>query len=424
MAKKKMGLVDRLLLGKEKSEDYARNSLPSNRWELFWDIVKGRFWKLVIINILTILFFIPVFGVYFFKQVMLASYGTIIPYSQSFGIGYQALPSLVGIAETMNLTNTLFINLLYSVAFVFAGIGLAGGAYIIRNMVWTEGIFVSNDFWRGIKLNAKQLILFYLFLSFFFYISTVAIAMCEQMLVSDIEIKWVFIVCRIVSYLFLFFILFMAFHGTALCVTYDLKFTWLIKNSFLLTIGFIPQNIIFLICSFAGFLLFFLGTTFQAIIIMIFLLIGVSWAMLVWTDYSQWIFDSFINDKVAGAKKNRGIYQKTSSENQAKSLQKYREQLALSSRSSLSSKPIKPINDEEIVIAELPISFNRADIERLNQSKQAMIEDNERYIEEHKNDPEFQLTEEEIEQQKYLEEREKRIEKAKKELEKRNKTKK
>ena len=38
---KKRSLVERMMLGREKSEGYARASLPSNRWELFWDIFKG-----------------------------------------------------------------------------------------------------------------------------------------------------------------------------------------------------------------------------------------------------------------------------------------------------------------------------------------------------------------------------------------------
>ena len=45
----------------------------------------------------------------------------------------------------------------------------------------------------------------------------------------------------------------------------------------------------------------------------------------------------------------------------------------------------------------------------------------EKYIEEHKNDPEFQPTEEEKALEKEREEREKRIEKAKRELAKRKK---
>ncbi|MBQ8427148.1 MAG: hypothetical protein IJX16_05255, partial [Clostridia bacterium] len=65
---KKRSLVERMMLGREKSEGYARASLPSNRWELFWDIFKGRFWKIVIINLLMILFFIPLFLLLFFRS--------------------------------------------------------------------------------------------------------------------------------------------------------------------------------------------------------------------------------------------------------------------------------------------------------------------------------------------------------------------
>ena len=93
----------------------------------------------------------------------------------------------------------------------------------------------------------------------------------------------------------------------------------------------------------------------------------------------------------------------------------------MTARSSLSSRPIKPITDDELQVAELPQSFKREDIIKLNESKKVIYEDNLRYIEEHKNDPEFRITEEEKQMEKEREEREKRIEKAKKELEKRNK---
>ena len=97
--------------------------------------------------------------------------------------------------------------------------------------------------------------------------------------------------------------------------------------------------------------------------------------------------------------------------------------MAMAQRSSLNSKPIKPITDDDLKLAELPTSFNRADIEKLNESRRAIYEDHERYVEEHKNDPEFMPTEEEKELQKEQEAREKRIEQAKKELAKRNKRK-
>ena len=68
--KKKGGLIDRLMLGKEKSEGYARATLPSNRWELFWDIFKGRFGKLVIVNLLVLLFCLPLILMIFFRYIL------------------------------------------------------------------------------------------------------------------------------------------------------------------------------------------------------------------------------------------------------------------------------------------------------------------------------------------------------------------
>jgi hypothetical protein len=125
---------------------------------------------------------------------------------------------------------------------------------------------------------------------------------------------------------------------------------------------------------------------------------------------------------VPGAQKNRGIYEKIK-ESDSESLKKYREQIALAGVSKFASKPIKPITDDDVKIAELPSSFNRSDILKLNESKVAMAEDHLRYVEEHKNDPEFQPQEEDIAFEKEREEREKRIEKAKKELAKRNRNK-
>ena len=88
-------------------------------------------------------------------------------------------------------------------------------------------------------------------------------------------------------------------------------------------------------------------------------------------------------------------------------------------KSSLSSRPIKPITDDELQVAELPTAFSRKDLKALEESKQRIIEDNEEYIRQHENDPEFVSARENEERAKT--EREKRIEEAKKELAKRNK---
>ena len=87
--------------------------------------------------------------------------------------------------------------------------------------------------------------------------------------------------------------------------------------------------------------------------VLLIIIFGFSLFLLVWTNYCQWTYDKFLNDKVKGAQKNKGIYEKVKGDN-SEALKKYREQLAMIKPSSLSTKPIKPITDEELTLADLP----------------------------------------------------------------------
>ncbi|MBO4251106.1 MAG: hypothetical protein J5911_00400 [Clostridia bacterium] len=419
MAKKSGGLISRLLLGSEKSDDYARSTLPSNRWELFWDIFKGRFWKLVIINLLVVLFFLPLFALLFLHAAAVSSAGAAMPFTQGLGLGYQAIPSLAGEAEKIVVNVNLVLYALLPVVLAIAAIGVSGGAYVIRNMVWTEGIFVANDFWRGIKLNYKQTLMIALFFSLIFYISVLAISFANALIAAGVGLAWLLTVSKIISMIFIGLVTMMCLHMIPMCVTYELSFRALIKNSFLMTVALLPQNIFFFLLAFIPFIAYMISDFLMVIGIVIILFMGLSLFLLVWTDYCQWAYDKFINDRVPGAQKNKGIYEKVKG-SESEALKQYRKQIAMT-RSSLNSRPIKPITDDDLKLVELPASFNREDLIRLGESKQAIYDDYARYVEEHKNDPEFLPTEEEKAAEEEAKEREKRIEKAKRELRKRNK---
>ena len=418
MANRKVGgLINRLLVGSEKSEGYARSTLPSNRWELFWDILKGRFWKLVIINLLTLLFFIPLFLLIFYRSAVISGYGASMPFAQGFGVGYQAPLSFLGYKEQIVFQVNMFVYLLLPIALMIAAVGLSGGAYVIRNMVWTEGIFVANDFWRGIKQNIKQMLVISVVYSLVFYITRIAVSVADYNIALGAQNSWLFVISKIFSLIVLFVFSVMTLHMITMTVTYELKFRALLKNSFLFTIGLLPHNLLFILCGAIPFIVLLIGGFLLVIGILLVFLIGFSLVLLIWTVFCQWAYDKFINDKVPGAQKNRGIYEKVKESN-SEALKQYRRQIAMT-RSKLNSRPIKPITDDDLQIAELPSSFNREDIFRLNESKQAIYDDYARYVEEHKNDPEFLPTEEEINAEKAKADREKRIEKAKKELRKR-----
>lgn len=417
--KKTKGFINRIMLGKEKSEGYARASLPSNRWELFWDIFKGRFFKLVLLNFLMLLFFLPLFGLILYRYMGIVNSGTYYPFSQGFGIGYMAAPSLAGYAEGIVINVNILTMLFLPIAGAFAAIGISGGAYVIRNMVWTEGIFVANDFWRGIRQNIKIVLKTVIFYTIVFYACLISISVCNQNIAID-KARVFFTISKILLYLLLYFVTLITLHMITMGVTYEIKFFKLLKNCFFYTIALIIQSTIFFALGCIPFLMILLKWNFlRTLGIVLAVLFGISLFLLVWTNFCQWSYDKFVNDKVPGAQKNRGIYEKVK-ESDSKSLKKYREQVALSSLSTFSTRPMKPINDD-LELAELPTSFKRDDIIKLNESKQRIIEDHERYVEEHMNDDRYKPSDEALALQKEREERDKRIEKAKRELAKRNK---
>ena len=98
MAQRKKGLITRILEGKEKSEDYARSTLPTNRWQLFWDVFKGNFSKIVKVNLLILLFFLPLLAFIIVNNMIVENNGYIYPFSANMGIGYPGVPEQAGIS--------------------------------------------------------------------------------------------------------------------------------------------------------------------------------------------------------------------------------------------------------------------------------------------------------------------------------------
>jgi len=162
-------------------------------------------------------------------------------------------------------------------------------------------------------------------------------------------------------------------------INYRLKFRNLIRNAFILTIALIPTNIFFVLFAAVWFLLIFMGfQLFSVLGVVLCVIWGFSLFMLIWTNYSHWVFDKFINDKVPGAKKNRGIYKTNANEDDGEAI--------VIEKSKLAAKPIKPITDYDVELYELPTSFSRKDLQKLEETKEAMRRDSDQYAEDHKDD--------------------------------------
>jgi hypothetical protein len=165
-----------------------------------------------------------------------------------------------------------------------------------------------------------------------------------------------------------------AMHMLTMSVTYELGFFKLVRNAFIISFSLLPANLFFLAFALVN-LLVFLISPLLAGLLLIFL--GLAGGLLVWSVYCHWIYDKFINEKVPGAKRNRGIYEKQNAESFGDDL------AALSQFDTvyLNKRPVKPVTDYDVEIVELPTSFNREDLKRLEESKKAMREDSDRYVE-------------------------------------------
>ena len=387
----KKGFIARMLEGKERDENYARSTLPSNRWALFWDIFKGRLGKLVIVNLLMLIFFIPMIAVFVFRYMYTTVQGMMMPFASWVGVGYTPVPNLIGMPQQIVLSTNLLFGAFLLVASFIAAVGISGGIYVIRNMVWTEGIFVANDFWRGIKINFIVVLQSTVFYGVMLYLFTISINWSQYMLavgtgnavLNNISIALSYIAIGIVTLMFLWML--------SMGGNYKLKFFQLLKNSFLMTFGLIFQNVFFVVLMAIPVILVLLGSFFQMIGFVILVLFGISYMLLVWFNYSQWAFDKFFESKREGGKVNRGIYAKVGKGGeQSKAVQEYQASIeaARSVKSDLSSRPIKPITDD-LKVYELPESYSREDLAKLRESKNKIVEDTEQYAEEHKDDEKY-----------------------------------
>ena len=408
--REKKGLIARWLEGKERSEEYARSTLPTNRWSLFWDILKGRFGKLVLINLLMVITILPLVAVIVWRMLALQVQGAVGPYGAGLGVGYPILPELVGYAEMTVFQADLLFFALFIPAGAIAALGISGGGYIIRNLIWTEGIFVANDFLRGIKRNYWNVLEAVLVLTVLLFLARTMGNLADWLVALGAQGSGWLIASKVVGYIFVAFSVLLFFWMVSLGISYKQGPWALFRNAVVMTIGTFPQTVFFIVlATWPVFLALFTGGFFSVIAILILLFFGVSYMLLVWLDFSQWAFDRFINPNI-GVATGRGLYSKDKPQAAANpsaaadsaAMREYRRLIVAQGKSKLVCRPIKPI-DDDLEVYQLPESFSREDLARLRESKQAIEEDTRAYEEEHKDDERY------VEYNRQFEERERAL---------------
>ncbi|MBE5732666.1 MAG: hypothetical protein E7353_06470 [Clostridiales bacterium] len=366
----KQGLFSRLIIGDENLPDFNPSQLPRTRWGLWWDTFKTRLGALCKVNLLLLLFLIPVIAVLLFSYFQETAYGMAIPANANFGVGYYPRDDINSLYSSMKLNVTLTQYLLLVPCFMLFGIGLAGATYVVRRITWGEGVHIFANFGHGIKQNWKYFVggSALLALSFF------GMMFCFfglDMFSSSQVLK---IIVQVVGVIQFIFILIMFMYFCTQCVTYQLRFFDLVKNSFVFAIGLFPQNLLFMalaifpvIFAFAFADLIWLSVIGWILIVFV----GLANMLLVWTVFNHYVYDKYINDRVEGAIKNRNMATKKTKEEEIAEQIQYIKTRNTVYGAAYASRKLSSI-DKGHTFTPLSATYNRNDLVKLSEEKQVM----------------------------------------------------
>lgn len=285
--------------GKSGKGDYTPENLPTNRWQLFWEMLRVRLSALVRLNLMYVLPWLPTMIVLMIGALsFLTSLNNMVDSGEVIAVG-----ELLGgvVAPTL---------LLLVPCITITGPFTSGVCYVTRNWARDEHAFIWSDFKDAVKENWKQsivisfitsLVPLMLYVCWNFYGSMAndnAFMVVPQVLTMMIGLMW----CLGVTY----------FHP--LIVSYKLRMRDVIRNGLLLAVARLPMSI--------GLRLLHALPMIIGVVLMLFvspmycmlglfayyLLIGFSLSRFVTASYTNAVFDKYINAKIEGAVVNRGLY--------------------------------------------------------------------------------------------------------------------
>lgn len=387
--------------GNEIADDFKRKSATGGRWRDTWNVFKGAFWKLILLNLMVLITFVPGIVIVYFRSAYITSLGGLYPFNAT--VGNYPPEVLTGLAERVNLSADILFYALLIVAGFIASIGISGATYCIRRLLQTHGEFHFKSFFHGIKVGYFSTVMpvtifLLLIYSTFLVGDWMAIARATNENVAGAITAYVFIIIAdVLAGIYLAWVF-------AIGNSYRVKFRYLFRNAFILILG-TPIQTIFM----SGFALIpvwlMMGGGFWQILGMIFFVfIGFSFVLISWLSFTQWAFDMYIAPAVETEKEAARAQksEKELAEEKAASDRQQALELLAAGKSELIARPIKPIDRTE----QLPVlgkTFNRAGISEVAENRKKLCDGIAAYEKEHENDSVY------VEYNKMFAEREKAL---------------
>jgi uncharacterized membrane protein YesL len=308
--------VNNYLYGKSGKGDYTKDDLPHTRGQLFREMLRVRLSGLARLNLLYMLSWLP--------AMLIIVYHLILVYTALSGMAdATALFNEGSILEAeLNQQMTtgvdtiksiaLFCMLMLVPAITLTGPFTPGLCYVTRNWARDEHAFIFSDYKDAVKENWKHGLL----TGFITGLAPLIAYVCWDFygsLASQNGVLYVIpqMITLLVALLWMMSLIF----TYPLMVSYKLKYRQLIRNSVLLTMGRLPQTILFklitLVPALIALAVAMLTPYYVWAVIICFLyyvLFGFAFSRFVSASFTNAVFDKYINAKIEGAAINRGLH--------------------------------------------------------------------------------------------------------------------
>ena len=268
------------------TDEDVKQSLPRNRKEVFFDLLKTRKMTLFAFSCYTFMFFIPL-------AVDLFIFNNLENYLISQG-------DIQG-----TLTLIIYSMIIMLPCMVIGFLGFAGAFYTAKRMVWQEGISLAHDFFKGIKENWKHAVINGVIFGLVLFALIVGGTLLSMTSGLNPVVKGIGI-----GALILFFLVFgmvIALNFTQ-CVYYENSFSVTLKNSFSF-LGLLNWKILLVFLFSTGVVvtlgLFNLLTLAIGLILFAF---TNSVVIILYTLISHSAFDKYINKEHYPEMVNKGLY--------------------------------------------------------------------------------------------------------------------
>ena len=294
-----MGFFDRFYYGKAGKADYTEMDMPKTRIGLFFQVFKERFFDLIKVNFLQLIFWIPflLWTVINISAIQVIDTSAI---AEGENVGAQLLSTVSGYVMIwlLGLIPCILIT----------GPSSAGAAYLMRNWARDQHTFLFSDFKDAFKSNWKQALGVSAITCILPVVVYTAMMYYSQMANSNMLMFAPMVVVLSVALMWALMLPLLY----AMLIGYEMSFKVLLKNSFLMAAASLPKMVAARLITLIPVVVLVMGL-FMANPIMLligsvyYLMIGFALSKLIYASFANCVFDQYLNPHIEGAVVRQGL---------------------------------------------------------------------------------------------------------------------